>query len=144
MPTLSEESRQIVASLAHRVGPSADIARIADAIVSILQDMDAALAPIIGQPGVVALYRRSFHLCASTHPRLARTYDSAQAVLDLIALKSVLVKQSEVDALFFGEVLLTTFYELLTSLIGPSLTARLLRGVWELSLSDTPSQEKTP
>ncbi|KAA0944844.1 hypothetical protein FQ186_23530 [Pseudomonas sp. ANT_H14] len=106
--------------------------------------MDAALAPIIGQPGVVALYRRSFHLCASTHPRLARTYDSAQAVLDLIALKSVLVKQSEVDALFFGEVLLTTFYELLTSLIGPSLTARLLRGVWELSLSDTPSQEKTP
>ncbi|OPK10077.1 hypothetical protein ELQ88_30485 [Pseudomonas sp. MPC6] len=35
------------------------------------------------------------------------------------------------DALFFGEVLLTTFYQLLTTLIGPSLTARLLRGGWD-------------
>jgi hypothetical protein len=144
MSTLSEESRQIVASLAHRVGPNADTARIAQAIVSTLQEMNAALTPIIGQQGVVALYRRSLHLCASTHPRLAGTYDSVQAALDLIALKSVLVEQSEVDALFFGEVLLTTFYELLTTLIGPSLTARLLRGMWEPSLSDTPSQENSP
>lgn len=64
MPTLSEESRQIVASLTHRVGPNADIAATA-------------------------------------------------------------------DAPYFGEVLLTTFYQLLTTLIGPSLTARLLRGVWD-------------
>ncbi|WP_256661636.1 hypothetical protein [Pseudomonas sp. F01002] len=145
MSTLSDESRQIVASLAHRVGPNADIATVAQAIASILQDMDAALTPIIGQQGVVALYRRSLHLCASNHPRLAGTYDSVQAAsLDLTALKSVLVEQSDADALFFGEVLLTTFYELLTMLIGPSLTARLLRGVWEPSLSDTPSQEISP
>jgi hypothetical protein len=145
MSTLSEESRQIVASLVHRVGPNADIATVAQAIASILQDMDAALTPIIGQQGVVALYRRSLHLCASNHPRLAGTYDSVQAAsLDLTALKSVLVEQSEADALFFGDVLLTTFYELLSTLIGPSLTARLLRGVWEPSLSDTPSQENSP
>lgn len=144
MPTLSEESRQIVASLAHRVGPNADTASIAQAIVSTLQEMDAALTPIIGHQGVVALYRRSIHLCVSNQPRLASIYDSVQAAWDLIALQSVLVKQSEVDALFFGEVLLTTFYELLTTLIGPSLTARLLRCVWEPSLSDTPSQENSP
>ncbi|MFC6340073.1 hypothetical protein [Pseudomonas karstica] len=144
MLTLSEESRQIVASLAHRVGPDADIARIAQAIVSTLQDMDAALTAIIGQQGVAALYRRSLQLCASAHPRLAGTYDSLQASLDVTALNSVLVEQSEADALFFGQVLLTTFYELLTTLIGPLLTARLLRGVWEPSLSDTPSQENSP
>jgi len=40
--------------------------------------------------------------------------------------------------------LLTTLYELLTTLIGPSLTARLLRGVWQPSLSETPSQENSP
>ena len=45
MSTLSEESRQIVASLAHRVGPTADPASIAEAIVSMLQDIDAALTP---------------------------------------------------------------------------------------------------
>lgn len=140
----SEEGRQIVASLARRVGDIADLAKTAHAIISTLQDMDAALRPIIGQQGVAALYRRSLNLCVSTHPRLAGTCDRVQAGMDLNALKSVLVEQSEVDALFFGEVLLTTFYELLITLIGPSLTARLLRDVWEPSLSDTPSQENSP
>jgi hypothetical protein len=144
MSTQSEESRQIVASLAHRVGPDADIARIAQAIISTLRDMEVALTPIIGQQGVAALYRRSLHLCASTHPRLACTRDKVPAGMDLTALKSVIVEQSDADALFFGEVLLTTFYELLSTLIGPSLTARLLRGMCELSLSDTPSQENSP
>jgi len=144
MSTLSEESRRIVASLAHRVGPNADIEKVAQAIVSTLQDMGAALTAIIGQQGVAALYRRSLHLSTSTHPRLAGTYDSVQSSMDLTALSSVLAEQSEADALFFGEVLLTTYYELLTTLIGPSLTARLLSGVWEPSLSDTPSQENSP
>lgn len=144
MSTLSEESRQIVASLAHRAGPDADTARIAEAIVAILQDISAALTPIIGQQGVIALYRRSLHLCASPHPRLACTYDNLQTPMDLIELKTVLVEQDETDAQFFGEMLLTTLYELLTTLIGPSLTARLLRGVWQPSLSETPSQENSP
>ena len=144
MSTLSEESRQIVASLAHRVGPTADIASIAEAIISILQDMDAALTPIIGQQGVMALSRRSLLLSASTHARLAGTYERVQVTPDLIGLKAVLLEQSEADALFFGEVLLTTFYTLLTSLIGRSLTARLLRNVCKPSLSDTPSQENSP
>lgn len=144
MSTLSEESRRIVASLAHRVGPNADIAKTAHAITSTLQVMDAALTPIIGQQGVAALYRRSLHLCATAHPSLAGTFDKVPAGMDLAALNYLLVEQSETDALFFGEVLLTTFYELLTTLIGPSLTARLLRDVWEPSLSDTPSQENSP
>ncbi|WP_256597469.1 hypothetical protein [Pseudomonas sp. 31-12] len=144
MSTQSEESRQIVASLAHRVGPDADIARIAQAIISTLRDMEVALTPIIGQQGVAALYRRSLHLCAITHPRLASTRDKVPAGMDMAALKSVIVEQSDADALFFGEVLLTTFYELLSTLIGPSLTERLLRGMWEPSLSDTPSQENSP
>lgn len=144
MSTLSEESRQIVASLTHRVGPNADIAKTAHAIISILQDIEAALTPVIGQQGVAALYRRSLHLCGSTHPRLTGPCDRVQAGQVLTALKSVLVEQSEADALFFGQMLLTIFYELLTTLIGPSLTARLLRGVWEPSLSDTPSQENSP
>ena len=143
MSALNEESRQIVASLAHRVGLNADTASIAQAIVSILQAMDAALTPIIGQQGVVALYRRSLHLCASRHPRQAHISDRVQTAQDLNALNSELVTESEADALFFGEVLLTTFYELLTTLIGPSLTARLLRDVWKTSLSDTSAQENS-
>jgi len=144
MSTRSEESRQIVASLAHRVGPNADIAKTAHAITSTLQDMVTALTPIIGHQGVAALYRRSLHLCASTYPRLACTYDNLQASMDLIELKTILVEQDETDAQFFGEMLLTILYDLLTTLIGPSLTARLLSGVYQSSLSDTPSQENSP
>lgn len=141
MSTLSEESRQIVASLAHRVGSNADTATVAQAIASILQDMDAALTPIIGPQGVVALYRRSLHLCAANHPCLADICARVPVALELTRLKSALVEQNHTDVLFFGEQLLTTFYQLLTTLIGFSLTARLLSGVWEPSLSDTPSQE---
>ena len=56
MSTLSEESRQIVASLAQRVGPNADIAIVAEAIASILQDMDASLTPIIGPQGLSLIH----------------------------------------------------------------------------------------
>jgi hypothetical protein len=75
---------------------------------------------------------------------LTGTYDSVPGSLDLTALKAVLNEQSEAEVFFFGEVLLITFYELLTTLIGPALTARLLRSAWEPSLSDTPSQETSP
>lgn len=144
MTTQSQESRRIVDSLAHRVGPNADSARIAQALATTLQDMDAALAPIIGNQGVVALYRRSLHLCTARHPQFAATCASVPASMDVLALGSVLVEQSDADALLFSEVMLTIFYELLTTLIGPSLTARLLRDVWGPSLSDTPSQEISP
>ena len=83
-------------------------------------------------------------LSASTQARLANLHDRMQAATDRAGLKAVLLEQTEADALFLGEVLLTTFYTLLTTLIGPSLTARLLRDVWEPSLSDTPSQENSP
>ncbi|MCQ4319782.1 hypothetical protein [Stutzerimonas stutzeri] len=144
MSTRSEESHEIVDSLTRRVGPNADAAAVAQTIISILQDIDSSLTPIVGQQGVAALYRRSLHLCLSNHPHLASTYDGMQASLDLTVLQAVLVKQSEAEALFFGEVLLTTFHELLITLIGPSLTTRLLRGVWEPSSSETPAQEKSP
>ncbi|OUM06962.1 hypothetical protein BW686_13605 [Pseudomonas syringae] len=126
------------------MGPTADAAKAAETIVSVLQDIDAALTPIIGQQGVAALYRRSFHLCIGAHQRLAGTYDTVQFPMDFKALEAILVEQSKTDMLFFGETLLTTLYELLTTLIGPSLTARLLSSVWAPALSDTPLQENSP
>ncbi|KAF0866569.1 hypothetical protein [Pseudomonas sp. LD120] len=48
MSTPSDESRQIVASMAHSVGPNADSASIAEAIVATLHAMNRALTPIVG------------------------------------------------------------------------------------------------
>ncbi|MHC8306318.1 hypothetical protein [Pseudomonas sp. PB3P13] len=140
MPTESEEGRQIAAALTHRIGDTSDIAKIANAIIATLHDMHAALAPIIGEQGVMALFRRSFILC-SKNPRLASMYHSVLPSVDLTALKIMLLKQSAAEALYLGEHLLTSLYQLLITLIGPSLTAKLLRSVLRPSLSDTPSQD---
>ena len=43
-----------------------------------------------------------------------------------------------------GGALLQTFYELLASLVGPSLTERLLRSVWAHSSSGPPAQDTSP
>lgn len=64
MSTDSEEGR-IVASLALRVKHVTDIDQVADVIITMLRDTDAALVPIIGPKGVAALYRRSLHLSKS-------------------------------------------------------------------------------
>ncbi len=144
IPMESQEDRQIAATLGRRAGKSAGAAKIADAIGSIWQEIDSALSPIIGQRGVAALYKRSFFLTAPAFPWLGGLDDGGQAAMDLSALKAVLARQSSTDAASGGGALLQTFCELLTTLIGPSLTERLLRSVWANSLSGPPAQDITP
>jgi hypothetical protein len=139
----SQESRRIAAPLAHRVAQDADAAQIAEAAVSIWQEIDAALTPIIGQRGVAALYRRSLYITGATHPWLAGTHEGVPTAMDLAALKSALAQQNSAAAVG-GGALLQTFHELLASLVGPSLTERLLRSVWANSSSGPPAQDTLP
>jgi hypothetical protein len=140
----SQESSRLAAPLAHRVGKDADAARIAEAIVSTWQEIDAALSPIIGQRGVAALYKRSLYLTGAAHPWLAATHGSVQPTMDLAALKSVFVQQTSADAAAAGNALLQKFHELLASLVGSSLTERLLRSVWANPSSGPPAQDTSP
>lgn len=144
MSTESEEGRRIVASLALRVKHVADIDRVADVIITMLRDTDASLVPIIGPKGVAALYRRSLHLSTSLHPCLLDTYIPLADPLDLIDLKAILIQQNRNDAIFFGEELLKALYELLATLIGSSLSRRLVLDVWDNDLSAPLSQETSP
>jgi hypothetical protein len=138
----SPESRRIALALARQVDAGADPAQIADTIISIWHEIDGALHPIVGQRGVASLYRRSLHLTSPAYPWLAGLQDDIQAAMDLAALRSVLVQQSSANAAASGGDLLQTFHELLASLVGDSLTERLLRSIWAMSTSlpaqDTP------
>jgi len=136
-------SQKISAALAHRVGSLVDNFQIADAIISMFEDIDATLTPIIGPKGVAALYRRSLFLCTSTHPDYAERYKGLAAAMNLTQLRSLLSEQEKPDAVMFGEQLLKTFYELLATLIGRSLAARLLLDVWGNFLSG-PAPQDTP
>jgi hypothetical protein len=110
--------------------PEARAAQIADATVTIWQEIDAALAPVIGQRGVVALYHRSIHLASQAHPWLPCGPESGRLALDLPALRAALARQNEARACLGGAAHLHRFRQLLSGLIGPSLTERLLGSAW--------------
>ncbi|MGL6111829.1 MAG: hypothetical protein ACRC2B_17195 [Rubrivivax sp.] len=120
-----------------RVGSNADATQIAVAVFSIWEEIDDALTPIVGTQGVVALYRRSLHLAVAQHPWLAGRDEGVLTDTDPAVLKSVLAQRSSAEAAAGGNAFLNTFHALLASLIGPALTARLLRSVWEPPSSRT-------
>lgn len=137
-PVESQESQRIAVALARRAETAG---QIADTMVSTWQAIDAALSPIIGQRGVAMLYKRSLYLTGPPHPWLAGMHEGSLATMDLAALKSVFARQSSTQAATAGGALLHTFRELLSSLIGPSLTERLLRPVWAPFSSGPPAQD---
>lgn len=137
----SQGARQIAASLARHAGAAATAPHVADATVAAWQAIDAALSPIIGQRGVAALYLRSLHLNRPVHPGLPAATEGLQSSMDTGALKSALAQQDAAGAAAAGGAVLQTFHELLTTLIGPSLTERLLRSIWVDFLSASPAQD---
>jgi hypothetical protein len=141
MPLDSTAGRQIAASLAYRAGGAATAAQIADATVASWQVIDSALAPIVGQRGVAALYKRSLHLNRHARPCLETALEGSSTQLELELLKAAMAQQSADDAAAIGGEVLQTFHELLTTLLGPSLTERLLRSVWTHFLSGPTAQD---
>lgn len=138
----SQESRRIAASLARKAGVDASAAQVADAVLVTCQAIESALAPIIGPRGVAALHRRSLLLAARTHPWLASTPVSDQAAESPSTFqKALLSRQTSAEAAQGGAAYLQAFYDLLISLVGPSLTERLLRRVWMDFLGAPPAQD---
>ena len=135
-----QDSIQVMDSLVFRVEKGADAVEIADAIVSTWRKVDAALNPIIGHGGVAALYKRSLSLAAQAHPWLAGAHEGVQTAMDLAALKAVLAQQCSADTAAGGGALLNTFYQLLTGLIGTSLTGQLLSSVWTNAFQPPPAE----
>nr|WP_298147223.1 hypothetical protein [uncultured Pseudomonas sp.] len=137
----SQESSQIAALLAHRLGEHADAMQIAEAIVVVWGEIDSALAPIIGHRGVVALCKRSLYLTAMRHGCLKGVHKRVQSGIEFSELKAAIAQTDITVAV--GDDLLRQLYELLASLIGDSLAERLLRSVWDNS-SAGPSQGVSP
>ncbi len=111
---------------------------------AIWEQIDDALTPILGQRGVAALYARSLHLAATSYPWLAAPDESDPPAVGPAALKSALARRSSAVAVAGASAFLQTFHELLASLVGASLTERLLRPVWSTTSSGPSAQDTTP
>ena len=141
---VDHEGRRWPAPLADRVTYDASAEQVADAIVAICLEIDQTLHPTIGHRGVAALFNRSLSLTAAAYPWLARDQPGVLAAFDPSALKAALVQQSAAEAAAGGLALFQSFRELLASLVGASLTERLLRSVWAHPSSGPPAQDTSP
>lgn len=142
-PMANLRSGRLAITLTHRVAQGASSADVATAIISSWLSIDIALTPIIGQGGVVALYKRGVYLTTPHFPWLNDALKIAPPPLDFSVLKSVLLLQNSIDAAG-GGALLKNFYELLASLIGPALTERLLQSAWTNPFSGESAQDISP
>ena len=141
MPLENQKGQRWPAPLADRVADGADAEQVADAIVAVWQEIDQALHPIIGHRGVAALYNRSLNVTAATYPWLAIDQPAVSAAVDPSGLRAALVQQAAAEAAAGGSALLHRFHELFASLVGPSLTQRLLRSVWTHPSGASPMQD---
>lgn len=117
--------------LARHVDAAGDAKGVADATVATWKSIEKALQPILGKGGVDGLYRRSLHLATNQHPWLAPgTTDAEPRHADPGSLHAALAGQSTAEAQAGAASFLRHFDALLSSLVGPALTARLLRPVW--------------
>ena len=121
-----------------------DAGAFADTMVWAWKDINAVLTPLVGQGGVAALYNRSLHLTAKVHPWLAVRPNGVESAIDLDAIHTLLSGQSLADATAGGKAFLSTFHELLASLIGLSLTERLLLPAWDKYMNASPEQDPSP
>jgi len=121
---------RVAAPLAHRVAPNADSPQIADAVVATWHEIDAVLVPIIGKRGLAALYKRTVHVTAQAHPWMSVAHEGTLAVADFNELIPLIRQQDSATAMAGAATLFTTFHQLLASVVGSSLTERLMRSVW--------------
>jgi hypothetical protein len=130
MPTqshfYSEEIRRVLISQA---GTAPDAGMVAEATLNIWRQIAALLTPIIGDRGVEVLFRRALQLTSRAFPCLVVSEDQGDRAVLLANLKAKLAANATNDAMEAGHALLVTFTELLSNLIGESLTERLLSPV---------------
>ncbi|MBC7944818.1 MAG: hypothetical protein H7X91_06070 [Burkholderiales bacterium] len=134
-------------TLARRAGEGATAEAIAEAAVSTWGRVAVVLAPIIGEGGVGSLYARSVHLTRFNFPWLAASQLMPppswvqQTDWPYMDLRMSLAQRGPAEASKASSALLDTFLELLSTLIGEPLTARLLRSLLDDAGPHGPAQE---
>ncbi|TXK62377.1 hypothetical protein [Alkalisalibacterium limincola] len=125
------ETELLHAFVSRHIDAARDAGAVADATLATWISIDRALQPILGKGGVAGLYRRSLHLATDQHPWLSpETTQASARDADPDALHAVLARRPTAEAQAGAASFLRHFDALLSSLVGPALTARLLGPVW--------------
>ena len=117
-------------TLARGAGEAPDASAIAEATLNTWHQVATRLAPVVGVRGVDAIFSRSLHVTSKAFPGLAMAGNDGNSAALLAGLKARLAGQETAAAAEASHALLVNFTELLATLIGESLTDRLLAPVW--------------
>ena len=136
MSTARSEARReaIQRKLAQCAGGESDAKALAVATVSIWLQFSARLAPVIGARGVEILFDRALYLASTSFPFLAIAANRGRGTTPINAIRTQIGRQDAPVAAAASCEFLFTFTVLLATLIGDSLTDRLLGPVWAVSL----------
>ncbi|MDQ6619173.1 MAG: hypothetical protein M3Z31_05660 [Pseudomonadota bacterium] len=126
----SQATPSIAAALEQMVRTGAPATQIASAVAETWRQVDHSLTAVIGPQGVLALYKRSLMLTARAHPWLGPQV-RAEDTVDVAQFTAALAQQESHIAALAGGDFLQIFYGLVNSLLGPSLTRRLLGFMWQ-------------
>ncbi len=121
-------------------GVDADSPAIAHATVTALTRLLEQLKPLVGELAWRALYVRSLHLARSSFIKPDVDKNSPGDLLN--PLQHDLSTRPQAAARAAAEALLLALADLLVSLIGNSLTVRLLHKAWDMPAAGTSAQEK--
>ena len=101
-----------------------------DALIALWGHVAAQIILIVGEGGFDSLYARSLYLSQLKFLWLAADSPSVQADQRFAKLRESLQAQPQALANAANRLLLVTFTDILASLIGEHLTARILESAW--------------
>ena len=134
-------SSLVLSLWAEEIRADASPDQLARSIATACKGIEASLTPIIGKRGLAALFHRGLHVTGQAHPWLAEVIARNETAMDVDALSTLLARQTNAEAAACGLLLLKTLTDLLVSLVGASLTERLLRSVTTTAMNGLHDQD---
>jgi hypothetical protein len=104
--------------------------------------MAAQIIMIVGEGGFNSLYVRAIALTQTTFPWLTATSTPSHTSNHVAELLQCLEGQPPEQARTANNLLLTTFTDILATLIGEDLTKQILRSAWGIEALDSPGSEE--
>lgn len=123
--------------------PAEHTVNVADGAVDHWSRLATQIILIVGDAGFDSLYARSVFLSQASYPWLAASSGASQRAPRFADLKTSLEAQTPALAREANSLLLITFTDILASLLGEPLTARILESAWDMDIQGTADKELT-
>ena len=122
------QRHQLIESLATQ-----NAGNVAEAAVAHWEQLATQIIAIVGEGGFHSLFARSLFLTQASYPWLTVSAQTGQKDQRFTNLKQCLEAQTPAQASAANSLLLVTFTDILTSLIGEGLTTSILRSAWGIN-----------